>query len=94
MVSDPADIESVKAANQRFYEAFGTLDIREMEEVWEASDRDMCVHPGWQPLVGWESVRASWGRDFRQHYPHALQHPLHKCCGAWGFGLGYLYGEH
>ena len=64
MNSDPADIEAVKAANQRFYDAFGALDIQMMDEVWEASERAMCVHPGWQPLVGWEPIRASWSGIF------------------------------
>ena len=64
MESDPANIESVKEANQRFYDAFGALDIQAMESVWETSDRAMCVHPGWEPLVGWESIRASWAGIF------------------------------
>lgn len=64
MASDPIEVEAVKAANQRFYEAFGALDIQEMDQVWEASDRTLCVHPGWQPLVGWEPIRASWAGIF------------------------------
>lgn len=64
MESDPANIEAVKEANQRFYDAFGALDIQDMEGVWETSDRAMCVHPGWEPLVGWEAIRASWAGIF------------------------------
>ncbi len=64
MQSNPVDIEEVKAANQSFYEAFGTLDIQRMAEVWETSDRSLCVHPGWQPLVGWEPIRDSWSGIF------------------------------
>jgi ketosteroid isomerase-like protein len=60
MPSEDEDIEAVKAANQRFYDAFGALDIEAMEAAWEPSDRAMCVHPGWQPLVGWDDIRASW----------------------------------
>jgi len=60
MDSVPGDIEAVKEANERFYEAFGALDIEEMDQVWEASDQALCVHPGWQPLVGWQPIRASW----------------------------------
>ncbi len=82
MQPDSADIEAVKAANQRFYEAFGTLDIREMDEVWEASGRAMCVHPGWQPLVGWDSIRTSWAgifdnttlMHFNVHYVNVVVH--------------------
>ena len=60
MQSDTTDIEAVKEANGRFYEAFGALDVQAMDEVWDTSDRALCVHPGWQPLVGWEPIRASW----------------------------------
>ena len=60
MPSQDEDIESVKAANQRFYDAFGALDIEAMEAAWEPSDRALCVHPGWQALVGWDHIKASW----------------------------------
>ena len=60
MPSDDEDIESVKAANQRFYDAFGALDIDAMEAAWEPSDRALCIHPGWPALVGWEPIKASW----------------------------------
>ena len=60
MQSDLSDQEAVKEANQRFYEAFGALDIDGMDSVWENSDRPLCVHPGWQPLVGWPLIRESW----------------------------------
>ncbi len=60
MDSNLTDIEAVKEANQRFYDAFGALDIEMMDQVWEASDQALCVHPGWQPLVGWQPIRASW----------------------------------
>ena len=64
MQSNPAEIEAVKAANQRFYEAFGALDIQRMDEVWADSETAMCVHPGWQALVGWDNIRASWAGIF------------------------------
>jgi ketosteroid isomerase-like protein len=60
MSSDATPIDAIKAANQQFYEAFGALDIQKMEAVWEASERALCVHPGWQPLVGWEPIKSSW----------------------------------
>ena len=60
MQPDTADVAAVKVANQQFYEAFGALDIQKMESVWEPSDRALCVHPGWQPLVGWPLIRDSW----------------------------------
>ena len=60
MPSEDEDIEAIKAANQRFYDAFGALDIDAMEAAWEPSDRALCVHPGWQALVGWDHIEASW----------------------------------
>ena len=62
--ADPVDIQAVKEANQRFYDAFGALDIAEMDEAWEDSDQALCVHPGWQPLVGWGPIRTSWAGIF------------------------------
>ena len=61
----PEIVEELKAANQRFYDAFSDLDIVGMDRAWENSDRAMCVHPGWSPLIGWESVRLSWERIFQ-----------------------------
>jgi ketosteroid isomerase-like protein len=60
MQLDSADLEAVKEANQQFYEAFGALNMGGMTAIWEPSPRAMCIHPGWQPLVGWELIRDSW----------------------------------
>ena len=62
--SNQPDIQAVKEANQRFYDAFGALDIDLMEAAWEPSERALCVHPGWPPLVDWNQIRASWQRIF------------------------------
>ncbi len=64
MSQGTADIEGVTEANGRFYEAFSSLDIEQMGRAWETSSRAMCVHPGWKPLTGWESIRASWESIF------------------------------
>ena len=61
---EPEILEEIRAANQRFYDAFNTLDIARMDEVWENSDRALCVHPGWTPIVGWQPIRESWERIF------------------------------
>ena len=61
--NDP-DIQAVKEANQRFYDAFGALDIQAMEDAWETSSRALCVHPGWNALVDWGPIRESWERIF------------------------------
>ncbi|MBZ5696204.1 MAG: nuclear transport factor 2 family protein [Acidobacteriia bacterium] len=57
--------EAVRAANQRFYAAFESLDLAEMEAVWAHDDGVECVQPGWELLLGWEEVRERWARIFR-----------------------------
>ncbi len=64
MQADEAAVQAVKEANQRFYDAFGALDIDAMEAAWEPSELALCVHPGWPPLTGWEQIRESWRRIF------------------------------
>ena len=67
MQSDELELEAIgaiKEANQRFYDAFGALDIDMMSSAWDPSEKALCVHPGWAPLVGWESIRQSWERIF------------------------------
>jgi ketosteroid isomerase-like protein len=59
-----SDIRAIIETNQRFYDAFGALDLDTMETVWENSERALCVHPGWAPLLDWELIRESWERIF------------------------------
>jgi hypothetical protein len=56
--------QSLRAANQRFYVAFESLDLGLMEGIWLHEDWVQCVHPGWDLLVGWDEVRDSWARIF------------------------------
>ncbi|PYN60857.1 MAG: DUF4440 domain-containing protein [Candidatus Rokuibacteriota bacterium] len=58
------DLEEVEQANARFYRAFETLDLGQMEAVWAHGEYVKCVHPGWPLLVGWEAVRSSWQAIF------------------------------
>jgi len=60
-VSDTAEVVE---ANARFYRAFETLDIAEMDRVWAHGEHVKCVHPGWPLLSGWDAVRESWARIF------------------------------
>jgi ketosteroid isomerase-like protein len=53
-------IENVTKANQRFYEAFESLDIARMDEVWAHLDYVTCIHPGWALRAGWPEIRDSW----------------------------------
>lgn len=59
------DVEAVRAANERFYRAFESLSLAEMEPLWLHEDRVACIHPGWPRLTGWEAVRDSWDAIFR-----------------------------
>ena len=54
----------IEEANARFYRAFETLDLGEMESVWSHGDHVKCVHPGWPLLTGWEAVRDAWKTIF------------------------------
>ena len=58
-------VEAVREANQRFYRAFESLAIDEMERLWVRGEHVACIHPGWQRLCGWEAVRESWDAIFR-----------------------------
>lgn len=59
------DAEAVLAANERFYRAFESLTLAEMEAVWAHGPHVGCIHPGWPALSGWEAVRESWATIFR-----------------------------
>ena len=56
--------KAVAAANEAFYRAFETLNIKEMEKVWLQADHIKCVHPGWPLLCGWGLIMTSWERIF------------------------------
>jgi ketosteroid isomerase-like protein len=57
-------VSDLEEANARFYRAFETLDLSEMDGVWAHASHVTCVHPGWPLLVGWDAVRASWDTIF------------------------------
>ncbi len=59
------DTAEVLEANARFYRAFESLDLTEMDRVWAHTDDTRCVHPGWCRLEGWEAVRQSWEAIFK-----------------------------
>ena len=51
---------AVLFANEAFYLAFATRDVRSMDELWSRQAPVTCVHPGWRPLLGREEVMESW----------------------------------
>ncbi len=57
---DTVEIEAVRAANRRYYEAFEARDLDEMSDVWQHDDDVVCTHPGWKTLHGWGAVAGSW----------------------------------
>jgi uncharacterized protein (TIGR02246 family) len=63
-MADASEREAVLAANAAFYQAFESLDIGRMAEVWSRDDSIRCVHPGWLLLTGREPVIDSWERIF------------------------------
>jgi ketosteroid isomerase-like protein len=36
-----------------------------MDRIWSHASFVRCVHPGWELIVGWEAVRASWEGIFQ-----------------------------
>jgi len=56
--------QEVAKANESFYRAFESLDIKRMESVWERDDAIQCGHPGWRILRGWQPVMESWRTIF------------------------------
>ena len=59
-MSAAADTAAVLFANEGFYLTFQTGDIAAMETLWSARDGISCIHPGWPPLLGRETVLQSW----------------------------------
>ena len=64
-MTDLNDKEAVLAANQAFYHAFTGLDLREMTSLWWQGSTSLCIHPGSQPILGWEEIKRSWESIFR-----------------------------
>jgi ketosteroid isomerase-like protein len=55
----------VEEANLRFYRAFESMNVVEMDRVWVRRDYVRCIHPGWGLLEGWDAVRQSWEAIFK-----------------------------
>jgi ketosteroid isomerase-like protein len=66
-------IEEVTQANQRFYDAFESLDIARMDEVWAHLEYVTCIHPGWALRSGWPEVRDSWVLIFNNTFSMKFQ---------------------
>jgi hypothetical protein len=51
--------------NNRFYQAFQSLSIEQMDRIWGHGDDIVCIHPGWELLTGWLAIRESWVTIFQ-----------------------------
>jgi ketosteroid isomerase-like protein len=60
-----SDREAVLAANAMFYRAFELRDADAMGDCWAKVPYARCIHPGWEPLLGWDEVVGSWRQIFR-----------------------------
>ncbi len=65
----PTDREAVLAANALFYRAFENRDFEGMKATWAKVPYARCIHPGWEPLCGWEEIVGSWGQIFKNTEP-------------------------
>jgi ketosteroid isomerase-like protein len=59
-----SDREAVLAANAMFYRSFEVGDLELMGQLWANTPYVRCIHPGREPLYGWEEVVGSWGQIF------------------------------
>lgn len=66
-MKDPT--EAILIVNRRFYHALAVADYPAMCRIWLASPDAICVHPGQQPLNGWDEIRASWRAILGQQGP-------------------------
>ena len=60
-----ADEDSAIKANEKFYRAFNARDLDAMKEIWSSHQNVTCVHPGWNPLNGFEPIMDSWQGIFK-----------------------------
>ena len=59
-----SDKEAVERANSAFYDAFQAMDNDAMAECWARREQDICIHPGWEVIWGWEAIQSSWDAIF------------------------------
>jgi len=56
------DRAAILFANDAFYAAFSARDFDQMRSIWAEGEGVGCIHPGWPPLYGRETVLESWRR--------------------------------
>lgn len=58
-------LAEILKSNSKFYHAFEDLSIDMMDNLWKHDESIICVHPGWDLLVGWLAIRESWVTIFQ-----------------------------
>ena len=53
-------LTEIQKSNAEFYHAFEGLSIDMMDNLWKHDENVICIHPGWELLVGWLAIRESW----------------------------------
>jgi ketosteroid isomerase-like protein len=53
-------------ANTSFYQAFQQLSINQMDRIWSHRDDSICIHPGWELVIGWMAIKESWIHIFNK----------------------------
>ena len=61
--------EAVLFANEAFYAAFRSGDMRAMAAVWAEDHEIVCLHPGAGPIIGRAEVLESWRQILRNPTP-------------------------
>lgn len=64
-MGDKISLTEILKSNAEFYHAFEGLSIDVMDSLWKHDENVICVHPGWELLVGWLAIRESWVTIFQ-----------------------------
>eukprot|EP00882_Tetradesmus_deserticola_P005545 GHRQ01005839.1.p1 GENE.GHRQ01005839.1~~GHRQ01005839.1.p1 ORF type:complete len:214 (+),score=39.44 GHRQ01005839.1:208-849(+) len=64
---------AIEDANERFYAAFRSGNIKEMNTVWGKGDHIQIVHPGSACIAGRELVMESWAAILKGVRPNAFK---------------------
>jgi SnoaL-like domain len=65
MMGNKINLTEILKSNGKFYHAFEVLSIEMMDNLWKHDESIICVHPGWDLLVGWLAIRESWVTIFQ-----------------------------
>ena len=57
--------DDIIKVNQAFYRSFEKKDIDAMSNIWSQGTGSICIHPGWDVLRGWQEIRKSWEKIFK-----------------------------